>query len=401
MSSSYPDPKKTSSEGHLGIRSEFRFSSPRLPAEPAAASPAEHVPCAVPARPRARGRFLIAVLMLLACSAGIATVWDSLLRYQAYGVVTGRIVDVAVPFDGILQSVSVTEGDEVRQDSRLANVVDLEFEHELARVSDELRMTEATLQAEIAKVQWQSQVEETEMTKSIAELFESAGRMHDESGALELLQYNLALNRDLAGRSASSKSELHSYEIQERAKKDEIGSIQQAIAVLKSRAEKAVNSPRLGVEQIQPMIMKSEMLLNEIERLRAKIDQGNLRSPVNGTILRRHRPAGECVKSHAPLFSVLEESSMEIELFLPQTMTGEYKVGDIIKLKVDPIDELVPCEVVRIGAEQRQPPSHIEVFYRTNVRLLPLYLKPCGPYAETSKLKIGSVAKLPHFQQTL
>ncbi len=403
MSSAYIEPETANAGGNPqpGGRNAYRFSTPRVQVDPAPAPIMPSSAQTAPPRPRQRGRILIALLMLMACSAGIATVWDSLLRYQAYGVVTGRIIDVGVPMDGILESVNVAEGEFVRQDTRLATVADLEFEHELARVSDELRVTEAALQAEIAKVQWQSQVEETEMTRSIAELFESASRMHDESGALELLRYNLELNRNLRLLDASSKRELQSYEIQERAKREEIGSIEQAIAVLKSRAEKAVSSPRLGAEQIQPMISKSEMLLNEISRLRAKIDQGHLRSPVNGTILRRHRPAGECVKSHDTLFSVLEESSMEIELFLPQHLTEDYKVGDTIQVRIDPIRELVPCEIVRIGVEQREPPAHIEVFYRTNVRLLPVYLKPVSTYADVSKLSIGSVAKLPHFYETL
>ena len=92
---------------------------------------------------------------------------------------------------------------------------------------------------------------------------------------------------------------------------------------------------------------------------------------------------------------------MEIELFLPQHLTEDYKVGDTIQVRIDPIRELVPCEVVRIGVEQREPPAHIEVFYRTNVRLLPVYLKPVSTYADVSKLSIGSVAKLPHFYETL
>ena len=122
-------------------RSAFRFSTRRDQAieQVRSLSP---VPVAQPAKTRSRGRLLIATLMLLACSAGIATVWDSLLRYRAYGVVTGRIIEVGVPIDGILTSVHVSEGDIVREETQMARVVDLEFEQQLARVSDELRVEE-------------------------------------------------------------------------------------------------------------------------------------------------------------------------------------------------------------------------------------------------------------------
>ncbi len=399
MNSSYPKAGAESYDRAVTDppdRSAFRFATRRDQGLESVRS-VSTVPEVHAAKTRSRGRLLIATLMLLACSAGIATVWDSLLRYRAYGVVTGRIIDVGVPIDGVLTSVHVSEGDVVRQETQMARVVDLEFEQQLARVSDELRVEEATLQAELAKIQWQSHVEETEMTKSVAELFESASRMHDEQGSLDLLRYQLGLSKDLHDKQAASTRDLNAFTIQERSKKEQLDSIEQATEFLRERAERAASAPRLGAEQIQPMIAKSEMLLNEISRLREKIAQGELRSPVNGTVLRRHHPAGECIKSHEPLFSVMEESSLEIEVYLPQSMSQDYKIGDTIKLKIEPFEELVPCQVTSIGTEHRRPPENIEIYYRSSVRLLPIRLKPLGVFSGEQKLSVGSVAKLPHF----
>lgn len=403
MNSSY---LKASSEtadtaGEPSGRSAFRFSNRRqhTGAASTSASTTSTPPAGPVAKHRPRGRVLIAVLMMASCSTGVFTVWDSLFRYQAYGVVTGRIIDVSVPMDGVLKTVLVREGDSVRQDTQLAKVVDLEFEQQLARVTDELRVTEATLQAEIAKVQWQSRVDDTEMTKSIAELYESTGRLQQENGSLDLLRDQLARTKKLHQQDASSNQNLSSFTIQEAAKEKELSAIKEEVMVLTERAKRAAESPRLGAEQIQPTIAKSEMLLNEITRLRERIAQGDLRSPVNGTVLRRHRPAGECVQSNDPLFSVIEESSIEVELFLPQSLSDRYKVGDTIKLKIEPFDQLVPCEVVSIGAEHRSPPDSIEVFYRSHVRLLPIRVKPAGEFSGDKKLSVGAVAKLPHFSR--
>jgi len=354
-----------------------------------------------PVKNRPRGRVLIAILMILACSAGAFTVWDSLFRYRAYGVVTGRIIDVTVPIDGVLTSVLVREGDIVREETQLAKVVDLEFEQQLARVTDELRIADATLQAEIAKVQWQSRVDDTEMSKSIAELYESTSRMQDEFGSLNLLQDQLERAKKLHLKGASSPLDLSRFTIQEAAKQEQLNSIKDEVLVLKERARRAAESPRLGVEQIQPLIAKSEMLLNEISRLRARIDQGNLRSPVNGTVLRRYRPTGECIQSNDILFSVLEESSLEVELFLPQQLSDRYKPGDTIHLRIEPFNELVPCEVVSIGAEHRCPPENIEVFYRSHVKLLPIRVKPSAAFSGDKRLSVGAIAKLPHFGRIL
>jgi len=335
--------------------------------------------------------------MFAACSAGVATVWDSLLRYQAYGVVTGKVIEISAPISGVLQYIHVREGDEVRQQGRLGTVFDLENDQRLGRIADELRVAEATLHSEIAKVQWQSQVQDTEMSKSLADFYEGAGQVFETNGDLGVIRNELERTRILIESKAAREVDLKTQTIQEQAQQEKLASVQQALKVLKDRAEAAANSPRLGAEQIAPLIAKVDMLLNETQRIRDWASQGDLRAPVNGTVLHRHHPAGECVKSHEPLFSVIEEASLEIEMYLPQEMTDKYKVGDTIRLKIEPFPELVPCIVTAIGGAHRQPPSNIEVFYRKDVKLLPIKVQPPANFAGDKRMSIGAVAKLPHF----
>lgn len=384
------------------LRSTYRFQSGSATAKTEKTTPQTSTPVSPTApKTRPRGRFLIAVLMLMACSAGIFTVWESLLRYQAYGVVTGRIISVSAPVDGILKYVHVREGDEVRQDGRLATVFDLEYEQRLARVADELKIAEAALNAEIAKVQWDSHVQETEMTRSLADFYEGAGTVHAESGALGVIRNELARTHALVETKAAKERDLAQQTIQEEAQTDKLAAVQQALLVLKERAEAAAAVPRLGSEQVGPLVAKVDMLLNETQRIREWIAQGDLRAPVNGRILHRHHPAGECIKSHEPLFSVMEEASLEIEMFLPQEMTADYQVGDTMQLNIEPFDELVPCTVTGIGSEHRQPPENIEVFYRKAVKLLPIRVQPAPEFAADRRMSVGAVAKLPHFSTQL
>lgn len=367
------------SEGRSSINHESTVTSSRRP------------------QTRPRGRLLIAMLMFTACSAGIFTVWDSLLRYRAYGVVTGRIVNVSAPIDGVLQYVHVREGEDVRQDTRLATLFDLEYEQRLTRVADELKVAQADLHAEIARVQWQSHVQETEMTKSMADFFESASDMYEETATLGVIRNELARTQALAEQNAARELDLRNQTVQEQAHTDKLNAIQKALKVFKERAETAASIPRLGPEQIAPLIAKVDLLLNETERIREWMAQGELKAPVNGIVLSRHRPAGECIRSHEPLFTVLEESTLEIEMFLPQSLTDQYREGDRIKLRIEPFEELVPCTVTAIGPEHRTPPKNIEVFYRKDVRLLPVRLRPDPGFANDRRMSVGAVAKLPHF----
>ena len=312
-------------------------------------------------------------------------------------MVTGKIVEVAAPIDGVLQSVHVKEGDAISSDTRLATVRDLEYEQKLARVEDELRIAQATLLAEIARVKWQARVQETELTRSQAEYYEGIGSVHETTGELGVIRNELDRTRVLIDSNAARETDLKSQTIREVAQKEKLASIQEALKVLKSRAEAAAEIPRLGKEQVEPLVAKVDMLLNETDRIREWLAQGDLRAPVAGKVLHRHRPAGECVLSHEPLFSVLEDASLEIELFLPQEMTATYEVGDTIKMRIEPFEQLVPCTVTAVGSEHRTPPANIEVFYRKDVKLLPIRLRPAAPFANDRRMSVGAVAKLPHF----
>lgn len=406
MTSNTPTPEP-SDESSREARRTFRFSATRSDQGTASTqqtqptnSSAESVSAATPtpAKTRPRGRFLIAALMLAACASGLFTVWDNLLRYKAYGVVTGKIVNVSAPIDGVLQYVHVREGDHVRMDSRLATVFDLTYEQKLSRVEDEIKVAEADLHARLAKVRWESHVQETELTRSLADFYEGAGAVHEQEGMLGVIRNELKRTQELIASNAAKENDLVNQSIQESAHEDKLVAVEKALEVLKGRAEKAADAPRLGAEQIKPLVAKVDLLLNETKRIRQWMEQGDLRAPVNGIILSRHRPAGECIRSHETLFSMMEESSLEIEMFLPQDMTDKYSVGDTIELRIEPFDDLVPCEVVSIGTEHRQPPGNIEVFYRKAVKLLPIRVKPAAEFATDRRMSVGAVAKLPHFK---
>lgn len=335
--------------------------------------------------------------MLAACGGGIYSVWDTLLRYEAYGVVTGRTIDVSAPLDGVLRYVHVREGDIVNQNARLATVFDLECEQKLQRIADELRVADATLHAEMARIRWQSHVDDTEVTRSMADFFEASGLVCQESGTLDILRDQLQRSRLANEKNAVPASELETRTILERAHNEKLESLRQSLEVLRKRAEGVAQVPRPGIEQMAPLVAKTDLLLNEVERIRQWIEQGDLKAPVNGTVLRRHHPAGECVRSHEPLFTVLEESSTEIEIYVPQSQTEQFKIGETLNIQIEPFNETVPCVVTMVGNEHRRPPEHIEIYYRANAMLLPVRLRPAGNWGNDPRLKIGAVARLPKF----
>lgn len=393
MTSFTNDPQRTNIPTAAIDRSAYRFASAHTPPSQTESPATNTSPERPPSRPR--GRLLIAGLMFAVCALGVSTVWDSLLRYRAYGVVTGSIVNVSSRVDGVVTSLHIREGESVRQNERLATVRNLENEQQLARIADELKIAEATLYAEMAKMRWRTHVEDTETTRAIADVFQANSQLHDMQGKLEILTDQVETSRDLYGDGHLRANMLNESLAEKRATSAMVEETKLAIEVLRSRAEKARNIPRPGAEQMVPLVAKCNLLLNDIERLREQVLEGELRSPVNGRILQRFIPAGESIRNCEPLYSVLEESSVEVEMFIPQDMSDQFEVGDTIHVKIEPNDELVPCRVTAVGHEHRKPPEHIEVFYRKAVHLLPIRMTPLGKFAKEKELPVGAIAKLP------
>ena len=114
-------------------------------------SPAVAVrPTPLPKRPK--GRVLVSTLLICLCGGGLIAFWNALFRCEAYGSITGRIIDVSSPWHGVLQSLHVREGQAVRQGQLLATVRSHDLELQLARVGDEIQIAQATLDSQIAEL---------------------------------------------------------------------------------------------------------------------------------------------------------------------------------------------------------------------------------------------------------
>src|SRR5262245_6290656 len=94
---------------------------PQLPSrhspEPAAR------PTPLPKRPK--GRWFVGLILLGFCGSAGYQVWQAYFRFQAYGTVTGRTVQVSSPWDGVVRYLHVRPGDKVRQGQLLLTLDNL------------------------------------------------------------------------------------------------------------------------------------------------------------------------------------------------------------------------------------------------------------------------------------
>ncbi len=82
---------------------------------------------------------LIGSVLLFVLGLAGYSIWDSFVRYDGYGIVDGRVLQIAVPWAGTVQSLHVREGQTVTQGQLLATLNNLELELTLARLGDDLK----------------------------------------------------------------------------------------------------------------------------------------------------------------------------------------------------------------------------------------------------------------------
>ena len=173
-----------------------------------------------------------------------------------------------------------------------------------------------------------------------------------------------------------------------------VQALKTSVEDLRHRADRVGRLVRPGSEQIEPAIAKCNALLNELDRIETRLKQRFVLSSVTGTILRRHGSVGEQARQAEPVFSILEADSLQIKLFVPQKQSEQFSPGDELRIHVEPYQNPLLCEVVRIGDELGPPPEAIEVHSRASAPVVAVYLRPVSTQNSQPPIRVGSIVRL-------
>ncbi len=363
-------------------------------------------PTPLPKRPR--GRWFFGFILIAASAAAGYHIWDSFFRYRAYGTATGRVVKVSPPWDGVVRSFHVREGDRVRQGQLLASVENPELQQRQAQLADELKMAQANLAAEVAKVKWESATRVVSQQQlNVAEYYEAWGKLLQEQAVLEELTVLLRRSTELHKRNAISAEEVEQVRFRRQGQEHKVEKLRIAVDFLKYRVQQTEDllgnwgMPRAGVaeqgmDQFQPFLIKIQGVQAEMTRHQEKLARGQIYAATGGVVTKTHRFAGESCKASEPLVSVLEEGSLQVVLYVSQDDSARLTVGDEVKLVIDPHRQPVSTTVARLGDQFELAPENIKRHYPEGQRLLPVYLQPKDQDVDRMSLRIGGVVKLPY-----
>ncbi len=366
---------------------------------------ADRVPTPLPRRPK--GRWFVGALLLTAVAFTGYQVWNSFFRYQAYGTVAANVIRLSPQVEGSLVTFHVREGDAVRQGQPLVTVDSLELRRRYAQLGDDLRMAQASLEAETARLKWQSAFHLDGERGAKVFLQDALGDLAREESRLDDFVSKFRRAEALSASGAVPRQELDEARFAKAGQEEKVKRMRESLAELKARAEQVGSMIRTGAdrargladdgtEQLKPYATRVEVLQSARSRVLEDIDRGVIRAPTNGVVVRFFRLAGEHCKAGEPVVSLLEEGSLHVLLYLPERARARLAPGQEVDVLVEPGLEPLRCTVTRLGDELSPAPDSIKRHYAEGEPLLPCRLQPAEESAGRAALRAGGVVKLPY-----
>jgi multidrug resistance efflux pump len=375
---------------------------------PAATTVAKQTPVTrpTPLPKRPKGRWFIGLLLLGGCVYAGYHVWEAFFRYRAYGTVVGKLVQISPPWDGEVSAILVREGEWVRQGQPLIALDNLELRQQQDQTRDELRVAQANLEAEVARLKWQTAFQLDNTQGAVARQQEALGTLAQEKSALARIQLDwdrtLALWKQNVVPRAEVDRIFHEREgLLEKVAKLEKSAIETKLrgdvsGVLLASGGSVSESLKLdGSDQLKPHLARMDALQSQHARLDAKLAGGKLTAPCNAQVIKVHRFVGERVRGNEVVLTLLEEGSLRVVLYMPQKSSLTLLAGDEVGVVCEPYQMPFPCRVGRLGDQFELAPESVKRHYAVGQTLLPVTLEPAPEASRWLALRLGGVVKLP------
>ena len=111
--------------------------------------------------------------------------------------------------------------------------------------------------------------------------------------------------------------------------------------------------------------------------------------------MKKYRFTGEFAKAGERVVDVLEDGSLQVDLFLPASAAGQYLVGQEMPVQLDARGGSVVCKISRVGRQLEPAPPVLKRFFRRDEPLLALQLELPPRWRLKDDLPLGSIAKVP------
>jgi HlyD family secretion protein len=218
---------------------------------------------------------------------------------------------------GKLRQVSADEGDTVRSGQVLAVLENDDYLAAVRLAEADVRMKEAALR----KLMNGARLEERETARALVD---------EASAVLENARAELARSQHLSESGTISSAE---FERAERAERVAEAQYRQAVE------RRALVDARPREEDRAMAEAELELARARVAEAQARYDKTLIRSPIDGTVLRRHHRSGESISNSStlpdPVFTVGNERTLRVRVEIDESDIGRVTLGERAYVSAD------------------------------------------------------------------
>jgi HlyD family secretion protein len=240
-------------------------------------------------------------------------------------------IEIGTQLDGRLQNVPVEEGQHVKKGQVLAVLDNADF---VARV----RLAEAAIQereAEMLRLRNGSRAEAR---------LEAAAQVREAEVVLDHAKLERERRRKILERGAISQTEFDVMDREYRAAEARVEMLRQRLALIRDETRQE------DVMRVEAEIARAKAQKAEAESMLAKTV---IRSPIDGTVLRRHKQRGESVSTslNNPILVVGDTSRLRVRVDVDETDVAKIALGQRAVIRAAAFGEReFSGRVVKIGS---------------------------------------------------
>ncbi len=113
----------------------------------------------------------------------------------------------------------------------------------------------------------------------------------------------------------------------------------------KAISERAVEQARLHYDVTRESVRAADAATSQI---RAQLEYTDIRSPVTGVVVTKHKQNGDMATPGAPILTIEDPSNIEVETFIKESYVNQVNPGDKVQVSIDALRRQVSGTVTRV-----------------------------------------------------
>ncbi len=351
------------------------------------------LPKPLPKRPKGRvfvGGFLISLLF----GFGYA-IWCAFFSIVAHGIVEGRKLKIAALQTSVIRTIHVRDGSFVQQGDPLITVECIEkSDSNRGDAAGDLRNALYDLEVEIARLRVNASLKENRSARAKAEYYQLLGEYLKEQIKLDELIDKFRRSQQLNKRNSIGVAELRTSEFDVKGQRERVAKLGLAVEEMRKNADSAGEKIDLG-DLMQAHFSRIENFRKRVREQTSSNAMHVIHAPVSGKIIRIARFTGERIAAGDPILELLEDGSCAPVLYLEQTQTAEFNLGQPIQILIEPGTQMIQCTIESIGDAYEEIPDGLKSKINKQQLVVPLRLSLCDPELARDWLRLGARVTFP------